>query len=383
MPKRLFLLLAAVLFVGAVTHAFAQQTQSQTITRAGAVALLVEVDALLKARFVVLKEHMPPMPLYADVAIDQWFAPYVEAAFEAGIITGNDVRMFRPADVLREEEAMALVMRAHARHHPASVSVLLASAVSDAHWFDALFAAAAQANITLPQPVSPGRPIERDAYYAMLQSAGSPDPRTLTVQAPSPVFVSQIPVAAALPSAATHAPAPARAPAVRSGTAPVAHAQTVPAPVIRSQTAVPAPVAHNRFSISMPTLGISDLTVTHPADALTKEGLLAPLKYGVGHLFSYPGKGGKILIYGHSSSYAWDVSSYTKIFRQINQLATGDTITVTYGGKQYQYRVSHKQTVPASDMSVYRQGGGEELILYTCWPPDSIKERYLVHAMPM
>lgn len=110
---------------------------------------------------------------------------------------------------------------------------------------------------------------------------------------------------------------------------------------------------------------------------------MAPLQHGVGHLFSYPGGGGTILIYGHSSSYAWDVSKYTKIFRQINKLAIGDKVTVNYKGKAYTYQVSHKQSVPANDLSAYKGGRGEELILYTCWPPDSIKERYLVHAVPV
>jgi len=133
----------------------------------------------------------------------------------------------------------------------------------------------------------------------------------------------------------------------------------------------------------MPTLGINSLNVLHPSDPFTSAGLLAPLKYGVGHLFSYPGTNGKILIYGHSSSYPWDVSSFTKIFRQINKLAVGDKVYVDYDGKKITYEVSFKETVPAKDLSAYKNGGSEELILYTCWPPDSISQRYLVHARPV
>jgi LPXTG-site transpeptidase (sortase) family protein len=53
---------------------------------------------------------------------------------------------------------------------------------------------------------------------------------------------------------------------------------------------------------------------------------------------------------------------------------------VNYHGTVYTYQVTLKQTVPANDTSAYNQEGKEELILYTCWPPDSIKQRYLVHA---
>ncbi len=137
------------------------------------------------------------------------------------------------------------------------------------------------------------------------------------------------------------------------------------------------------FSISLPSLGINSLVVTHPSDPFSSKGLLAPLKNGVGHLFSYPGSNGKILVYGHSSSYPWDVSAYTKIFRQINKLNVGDKVYITFEGNKYTYQVTSKQAVPAKDMSAYKNGGTEELILYTCWPPDSISQRYLVHAKPI
>ena len=133
----------------------------------------------------------------------------------------------------------------------------------------------------------------------------------------------------------------------------------------------------------MPSLGIKDLTITHPSDPFTHGGLLNPLKYGVGHLFAYPGSQGKILIYGHSSSYPWDVSDYTKIFRQINKLVVGDFVYVHFNGTVHTYQISSKQTVAAKDMTAYQGAGEEELILYTCWPPDSISQRYLVHAKPV
>lgn len=137
------------------------------------------------------------------------------------------------------------------------------------------------------------------------------------------------------------------------------------------------------FAIAIPSLGITDLKITHPSDVSSQAGLLAPLQSGVGHLFSYPGNGGTILVYGHSSSYSWDVSEYTKIFRKINGLKPGDMVYIAYGGKTYKYQVTYAQTVDAGDMSAYQKNSGEELILYTCWPPDDVKQRYLVHAKPV
>src|SRR5690606_16519551 len=87
-----------------------------------------------------------------------------------------------------------------------------------------------------------------------------------------------------------------------------------------------------QFTISIPKAGIENLTVTHPDGPLSSDGILAPLQNGVGHLFSYPGGGGKIMVYGHSSGYPWDVSEYTKIFRKINELNPGDKIYIDYAG---------------------------------------------------
>lgn len=143
-------------------------------------------------------------------------------------------------------------------------------------------------------------------------------------------------------------------------------------------------VSNKSFAITMPSLGITDLNVEHPADATNATALLAPLQRGVGHLFSYPGEGGTALIYGHSSNYPWDVSGFATIFRQINKLKVGDLVYVTYGGTFIVYQVTSHQTIPAGDLgAVMSAGDAEELVLYTCWPPDSVDQRYLVRAVPI
>jgi LPXTG-site transpeptidase (sortase) family protein len=169
---------------------------------------------------------------------------------------------------------------------------------------------------------------------------------------------------------------------VQPSSAPVRSSSSSSSFTVVQTSSAQSSVISTAFTITIPTLGITDLAVVHPSDATTNEGLLNPLEYGVGHLFSYPGGNGKIMIYGHSSGYPWDVSKYTKIFRTVNKLEPGDTVSLNYNGKQYQYQVAFKETVAANDISPFT-GEGEELILYTCWPPDSIKQRYLVHAFPV
>lgn len=373
-PKRILVLMAIVLLVGVVTRAFAQapvagfaDAGSAAITRAHAVALLVEADPVLRLRLGAYVRRMPPLSLFDDVDPREWHAPYIETAFEAGIVTGNAERLFRPDDALTDEEMIALAARFRAMSHP---EITVEIAQHPGNWFNGAVMASIHNGLDLPFPIRLGQPARSGDFIALLQSMDITNPSQLALShRPVNVVVARQPVA---PSPRSAVPASSSASSTSSAPAAV-----VPAP---PQNAGPQP-SQKSFAISMPSLGIEDLTITHPADPFTKDGLLAPLTYGVGHLFSYPGKGGKILVYGHSSSYPWDVSDYTKIFRQINKLNVGDLIYVTYGGTLHTYKVSRKQTVPADDTSAY-SGAGEELILYTCWPPDSIKERYLVHAVP-
>ena len=58
-------------------------------------------------------------------------------------------------------------------------------------------------------------------------------------------------------------------------------------------------------------------------------------------------------------------------------------IYVTYDAGVYEYQVTEKETIPAYDIHSLQDGADEELILYTCWPPDSVSQRYLVRARPV
>lgn len=401
MAKRLLVFLGILLLLGFVTDAFAAASRavikplhSPSITRAGAIAILVESDPALKLRAQSIAKHMPPLPLFDDVDQNQWYAPYVEVAFENAIILGNEERRFRPSEFLMPEEAVAIIARYRNEDEPTWEHT------DGSNWFSAEVANAEESDIPLPASMGTGQPITRTELFDMMRAVGilNPDqvqvPKTLylvaypqvTVVADSDfVNVVEQPVVTGYKPVNTYKPTTGIQPLPNAVTPrPVVVAQqprpTQPAPTQPTPSA-PVPSA-KPFSISMPSLGIKDLTITHPSDPTTSKGLLAPLQAGVGHLFSYPGSDGKILVYGHSSSYPWDVSQYTKIFRQINKLNVGDRIEVTYNGTVYTYAVTFKEEVAVNDMSKY-SGSGEELILYTCWPPDTIDKRYLVHAKPV
>lgn len=357
MSKRLFLIAVLVLAVGYFTRAFAQELQpaSSTISRAEAVALIMNAhpNQLNRARWFA--SHMPPLSLFSDVDQSQWYAPYLEAAFEQGMINADTQSSFRPNDLLKEEEAIVLVSR-YKQLAASSTGAYISIETPQGNWLNKIVSEAGANNIKMPFPVRPGNSISRADFNAMVESVGIVNPQNITIVM---IPITKIDVSST----------------------PVPPVTTTPAvmPINGIDPDAAANASTKMFAISMPSLAIKDLTITHPND-LTHDGLLAPLQQGVGHLFSYPGQNGKILIYGHSSSYPWDISEFTKIFRKINKLEVGDKVYVTYNSTLYTYQVSRKETVAAGDTSAYNQEGKEELILYTCWPPDSIKQRYLVHA---
>lgn len=411
------------------------------ITRAEGIALLLESDPLGRVAVQRKRASMPPLPLFDDVDQRSWYAPYVEVAFEQKLVRAGRNARFRPSDPLTREETMLLFVRAWNKKSPfvefvtdgtmkptaasslPSVARMYGVRIPEAgqyvsrRRFDTLLMAFAGPGTAFEIPGSPGQAqsqlIASNFWQAQTQQPIAQIPvqpqqqpivptpqqalqQILPVQQPVAQPTTQPALVALLPSQpqVQYQAVPPTSPgtlssvptSVLEGSSDPVGAQ--PLSVLSASpletTGSPLFAESQTFSISMPTLGIDNLQVIHPGDPFTSQGLLAPLKDGVGHLFSYPGRGGKILIYGHSSSYPWDVSPYTKIFRQINQLPVGDTVTVSYGGRTFTYQVVEHRTVPAGDMSAYQnEGDGEELILYTCWPPNSIKQRYLVIATPI
>lgn len=421
MNRRLLFLIGLCLIVGVATTAFgAAPKQAPWIQRDGAVAQLVESKAPWKAEVVAAHARPEPVPLYVDTHTGGWYVPYLEVAFKKGLIEATDFqREFRPGELLKQGEAIALAVRYKANgdktkipqeepDHPLSIPLHVQKAYD--------------MNLTLPSPLEPWNVIRRSDWNALMKSAGVPHPEAIIVTPPQATSVAitaavtqpTLPIAGPvqqLPMQPVLQPLPAQAGYKPNDpvTQPT-YVAPVQQPVYSQPTYVPnppnsRPVSSDDddndndddfseypspadpndgyFAIAVPSLGINDLKISHPTDVNTQQGLLAPLQSGVGHLFSYPGNGGTVLVYGHSSSTSYDVSEFTKIFRKINALKPGDKVYIAYQGKTFPYEVTYSQTVAADDMTAYQKNNGEELILYTCWPPDDVKQRYLVHAKPV
>ena len=93
---------------------------------------------------------------------------------------------------------------------------------------------------------------------------------------------------------------------------------------------------------------------------------------------SFPGQGGNVFIYGHSS--AEKASKYQKVFANLSNLDNGDLLILNYRGIGYNYTVKEKKIVEKDDFSVLDKTDHEQLSLMTCWPIGTNEKRLIVVA---
>ncbi len=144
-----------------------------------------------------------------------------------------------------------------------------------------------------------------------------------------------------------------------------------------------APAADDRYSITIPALGIFNVNVGF-ADPFNEKQALSVLSRGLGHYLASPGEGRKMVLFGHSSGYAWDASAFKNLLTSIDRLHPGDRIYINFHGRGYAYEVDRFEVIPASlDGSLMENPNEDVLALYTCWPPNKISHRYVVYSRPL
>lgn len=357
----------SVLFLTALfpmgVSAQSAQDPNEAITRGELLQTLLDSRTESRERVEKIRSRLSKQRLFTDVSREDWVAPYAEVAFLTRVTSGFTDRTLRPNDAVPVEEAITLLMRAYRQP-----TIRLGS---DSAWYAPSVRGALAKNLVAnPRSIMLGQPVTRGQFGDMVHRMSVVERNGLTafIESAAPVAVIQQPGQAVTAGVIRQEQPPAGGPVI------VANPSSDPSD---QQYA-----SGQNFAITIPSLGINDLHISHPEDPQSKKGLLAPLQNGVGHLFSYPGKGGKIMIYGHSSGYAWDVSKYTKIFTQVNKLKPGDKVYVTYNGRLFAYSVTGQQQIAPDDRAPF-SGAGEELILYTCWPIGSNKSRLIIRAVPV
>jgi sortase A len=90
---------------------------------------------------------------------------------------------------------------------------------------------------------------------------------------------------------------------------------------------------------------------------------------------AHPGEPYTIAIAGHRTTH-------THPFWALDELRRGDTITLVYKGARHTYRVTSTRVVAPTDWRVTRDRGYERLILSTCTPRFTARDRLVVIALP-
>ena len=371
-----------------IVHGFEDGTgrPDAYLNRVEALKTVLHARHIYAEKIMWFKVNKPTVPLFPDTDQTAWYSPYIEVGFLDGVITGHGDGYFRPGGLLTVEEALAILRRAYQRTGE-QVAYSSTERLPNAQhqWFSDAVSEANQRNLIMRgSKLQLGKPITRGQFFDILYRLHSVEAvGKYTYDGPEP----EVPHTAIASSGGGNRPAISITPLPFNLDDPYSTGQ---GPTTLSAGAFQETLAANhefgstkQFAISIPSLGINDVTIVHPNDPFSHAGILDPLKEGLGHLFAYPGNPGKVMIYGHSSSYPWDLSEYTKVFRTVNKMNTGERIYITYDGKVHEYEVNRKQVIDAADTTPFNDDGTNELILYTCWPPDSIKQRYLVHAVPV
>ncbi len=137
------------------------------------------------------------------------------------------------------------------------------------------------------------------------------------------------------------------------------------------------------FSIVVPKIA-ANAKIYPNTDPSNENIYLDVLNKGVAHALgtTFPGEGGHIFLFAHSTDYFWNISVYNAIFYLLYKLEKGDEVNLFYKGQRYVYKVIGKEVVDPSEVQyLTRKTNREFLTLQTCWPPGTTLKRLLVFAV--
>lgn len=137
------------------------------------------------------------------------------------------------------------------------------------------------------------------------------------------------------------------------------------------------------FSIVIPKIGANARIIPNvdPADEAV---YLPALQKGVAQAAgtAFPGEGGHIFLFAHSTDYFWNVGNYNAVFYLLSKLEIGDEVNLFYRNQRFVYRIIGRQIVEPSQVEyLTRKSNREFLTLQTCWPAGTTLRRLLVFAV--
>jgi len=304
-----------------------------TINRAEAIKTLVSARFDSAEVSNSIAWHIPLGHSYAvfpDVGINEWYASYIEYAHNNQIIQGYPDNTFKPANSINFAEGLKMILNSYnvdtkTINYYGNPKVI----VSSTDWFAPYFSYVNKYNlINKDKTYHPAQQMSRGEFVEVIY-------RLKKVLATQEAYIDE------------------------------------------------KDVDSDEYTITIPKLSIINIPVKF-ADPHNEQLALDVLKDGIGHYLSAPGDEKKMVLFGHSSGYSWDQSNYKTIFRNIDRLSEGDKIYINYREKGYVYQTYNSKIIPATeDRQMLENPDNNEMLLYTCWPPNSIRERYIIYSKPI
>lgn len=136
------------------------------------------------------------------------------------------------------------------------------------------------------------------------------------------------------------------------------------------------------FGIVIPKLGIN-VKVIKNVNSYDANIYQKALTQGVAHAegTNLPGEDGNIFIFSHSSENFYEAVRYNSIFYLLPKLEIGDTITLYFEGKRFDYHVREKIIANPDEVSFLTDKSEKPMLtLMTCYPPGTNLKRFIVVA---
>lgn len=163
----------------------------------------------------------------------------------------------------------------------------------------------------------------------------------------------------------------------------------VSAAVVNDSSYNPTNTAVKQYYLDIPAIDVSNVPVatvnipTNEAVIVDQNYFRDYLRQGVVHYpgTALPSQDGNVVIFGHSSGYAWDSNKYKTVFAPLHDVNIGQKIVISGGQKDIVYDIKAKFIVSPDEVSVLDQHSNTKTItLITCTPIGTNDSRLIVQA---
>lgn len=153
-------------------------------------------------------------------------------------------------------------------------------------------------------------------------------------------------------------------------------------PVSQTSTMIaPDPPSKTAVNLQIPSIAV-DAPVIYDETSYDESKVQLALRRGVVHygMTALPGQAGNVVILGHSSGQLWAPGDYKFVFTHLDKTKDNDRIILDYKGTRYIYRITGREIVEPTDMSVAQPTKEPRLTLITCTPVGTNKYRLVITA---